>query len=429
MKRSIYNELVVWREKKQKKPLILKGARQVGKTWLMKELGQNAFTDFVYINFEETKTLHSVFELDNNVQRILQAIQVYSGKKIDPRNTLLIFDEVQACSSALTSLKYFNENAPDYHIIAAGSLLGVALHEGQSFPVGKVEYLEVLPMSFHEFLYAIDQAPLGDIIEKKDWVMMQSFKQTLVEKLKEYYFVGGMPKVVLTFKETNSYSEARKEQNLILFAYENDFSKHAPVKVVPKIRLVWQSIIAQLSKENKKFIYKILKEGARAKEFEYAILWLSDAGLIHKVTRIDAPKLPLSAYEDIQDFKVFLLDIGLLTAMANIHETVLLDSSQLMTEFKGTLTEQYVLQQLKCLGVPIHYWTVEKSKAEVDFIVQVQNDIVPIEVKAAENVKSKSLRIYFEKYHPSKVVRTSLSDYRVQDWMTNIPLYAISTIV
>lgn len=429
MKRMIYSQLIDWKNNPNRKPLILKGARQVGKTWLMKELGRNEFDECIYINFEASTLYHKVFEMDLDPYRILQIIKTIHAKEIDVKKTLFIFDEIQACPRALTSLKYFNENAPEINIIAASSILGVSLHQGQSFPVGQIDFLDVYPLNFLEFLIALKHDEFVDLIQKRDFDMLHLFKEKLIELLKQYYLVGGMPAVVKIFSENKSYKTVREEQQKILMTYENDFSKHAPNKEVPKIRMVWNSILLQLSKENKKFIYKHLKEGARAKEFETAILWLIDAGIIHKVNRIEVPKIPLNAYADFQDFKLYFVDIGLMVAKAAIEPNIILNDNDLFVEFKGTLTEQYVLQQLKSNRKSVYYWAQQDTIAEVDFLIEHQSSIVSIEAKATINVKSKSLKTYFQKFEPKYVFRTSLQDFKDQGWVINIPLYALDQIL
>jgi predicted AAA+ superfamily ATPase len=357
-------------------------------------------------------------------------IELYSGKQIDPANTLLIFDEVQEVPKALTSLKYFTENAPEYQIVCAGSLLGVALHEGTSFPVGKVEFLDLRPLSFFEFLNASGNQKFVDLLAKGDFALATVFKQNLIDLLNSYYFVGGMPEAVQSFVDNQDYRQVRAIQQRILDAYEQDFSKHAPNDVVPRIRMVWNSVSSQLAKDNKKFIYGLLKEGARAKEFELALMWLVDCGLIHKVQRVSAPNLPLKAYEDLKAFKLFLVDVGLLGCMSRLQPSVLLDGNNLFKEFKGYLTEQYVLQELKTIpDLGVYYWTNDKSTAEVDFLVDTGSEAIPIEAKAETNLKAKSLKSFYEKYHPKTAIRTSMSDYRQEDWLWNLPLWAVETII
>ncbi|HSW35952.1 MAG TPA: ATP-binding protein [Candidatus Limnocylindrales bacterium] len=429
MYRTAIEELHKWRAKRNKKPLLIRGARQVGKTWLMKEFGRIAFEKTVYISFDNNQRMKDLFSSDLDVERIVMGLELYSGQKIDPTHTLLIFDEVQEVPKALTSLKYFNENAPQYQIVCAGSLLGVALHKGTSFPVGKVDFLDLYPLSFTEFLSAMDNGQYVELLQKGDFAMAATFKQTYIDMLKYYYYVGGMPEAVQSFSENNDFGEAREIQQRILDAYEQDFSKHAPHDVVPRIRMLWNSIPAQLTKENKKFIYGLIKEGARAKEYEQAMLWLTDCGLVHKVHRVNAPSLPLKAYEDLKSFKLFLVDIGLLSCMVRLNQSTLLDGNELFREFKGALTEQYVLQQLKTLrGLETYYWTNDRGSAEIDFVVDNGSAVIPLEVKAETNLKAKSLKMYQEKFQPKLSIRTSMTDYRCEGWLLNLPLYAIEVI-
>ena len=429
MYRTAMESLLNWKRKKNKKPLIIRGARQVGKTWLMKEFGRTAYKETVYINFDNNNQMQTLFNGDLSIERIIMGLELYIGHKIDAENMLLIFDEIQEVPKALTSLKYFNENAPQYQIVCAGSLLGVALHQGTSFPVGKVEFLDLYPLSLFEFMRAMDKEQYVRLLEENDFKMAATFRQEYVELLKHYYYVGGMPEVVLNFSENKDFNEAREIQQRILAAYEQDFSKHAPNEVVPRIRMLWNSIAAQLAKENKKFIYGLIKEGARAKEYELAMLWLADCGLVHKVQRITAPNLPLKAYEDLKAFKLFLVDIGLLSCMTGLRQQTLLDGNDLFKEFKGALTEQYVLQQLKTLkNIQTYYWSAERGMAEVDFIIDNGSNVIPLEVKAEANLQAKSLKVYREKFRPKLSIRASMADYKKEDELLNLPLWAIETI-
>lgn len=419
-------QLQKWKNKTRRKPLIIRGARQVGKTWLMKEFGRSYYKETVYINFDNNSRMQVLFEGDMNIERIVTGLELHVGHKIDAENTLLIFDEVQEVPKALTALKYFNEDAPQYQIVCAGSLLGIALHQGTSFPVGKVEFLDLHPMSFLEFMVAIGKEQYVELLQNGDFDMVTTFKQEYVELLKYYYYAGGMPEVVQAFVDNRDFNEVREIQQRILSAYEQDFSKHAPNEIVPRIRMLWNSIPAQLTKENKKFIYGLIKEGSRAKEYELAMLWLTDCGLVHKVHRVTMPSLPLKAYEDRKAFKLFLVDIGLLSCMVGLRQDVLLDGNELFREFKGALTEQYVLQQLKTLkGVSTYYWTAERATAEVDFVIDNGIDVIPIEVKAERNLQAKSLKVYHEKFKPRLSIRTSMADYRKEDWLLNLPLWAV----
>ena len=429
MYRIAIEKLYQWKESKRRKPLIIEGARQVGKTWLMKEFGEKAYQDTIYINFDSNSRMSELFSEDLNVARLIMGIELYAGKKIDPDHTLLIFDEVQEVPKALSSLKYFYENAPQYHIVCAGSLLGIALHGGTSFPVGKVDFLNLYPLSFKEFLMATTGERFAELLENQDYQMVNAFKQTFIDALKQYYFVGGMPEAVESFVEEKDFNEVREIQKRILSAYEQDFSKHAPIEIVPKIRMVWNSIPSQLAKENKKFIYGLVREGGRAKEYETAIMWLCDCGLIHKVSRVNAAGLPLKAYEDLKAFKMFLVDVGLLGCMTGLRQRTLLDGNELFTEFKGALTEQYVCQQLKTIqDLDIYYYTNDRGSCEVDFVVDTGEEIVPLEVKAEVNLKAKSLKNYHEKYNPPISIRTSMADYKKEDWIVNLPLYAIEEL-
>ncbi|MFZ5966908.1 MAG: ATP-binding protein [Bacillota bacterium] len=429
MYRTAIEQLHKWKQKKNKKPLIIRGARQVGKTWLMKEFGRTAYKETVYISFDNNQQMKDLFAADMKIDRIITGLELYAGHKIDPANTLLIFDEIQEVPKALTSLKYFNENAPQYQIVCAGSLLGVALHQGTSFPVGKVEFLDLYPLSFIEFMRAMGKQQFIELIEKGDFELATTFKQEYIDLLKYYYYVGGMPEVVANFADNHDFNEAREIQQRILAAYEQDFSKHAPNEVVPRIRMLWNSIPSQLTKENKKFIYGLIKEGSRAKDYEMAMLWLTDCGLVHKVQRATAPSLPLKAYEDLKAFKLFLLDVGLLSCMVRLNQTVLLDGNGLFKEFKGALTEQYVLQQLKTInGLETYYWTNDRGGAEIDFLIDTGTEIIPIEVKAETNLKAKSLKTYYEKFRPKISIRTAMTEYKKEDWLLNLPLWAIESM-
>lgn len=429
MYRIAIEKLYRWKESRRRKPLIIQGARQVGKTWLMKEFGRSAYRDMVYINFDSNSRMAELFASDLNTDRLIMGIELYAGKKIDPDSTLLIFDEVQEVPRALSSLKYFYENAPQYHIICAGSLLGIALHEGTSFPVGKVDFLELYPLSFREFLMAVTGIQFAKLLDSQDYKMITSFKQTYIEALKQYYFIGGMPEAVKNFTEERDFYEVREVQKRILEAYEQDFSKYAPLEIVPKIRMVWNSIPSQLAKENKKFLYGLVREGGRAKEYETAIMWLCDCGLVYKIERVKGGGIPLKAYVDQKAFKLFVVDVGLLGCMTGLSPKILLDGKDLFKEFKGALTEQYVCQQLKTLeNLSIYYYTNDRGSCEVDFVVDTGERTVPVEVKAEVNLKAKSLKTYYEKYQPEISIRTSMADYRPEEWLMNLPLYAIEEI-
>ena len=429
MERDAMQALIRWKNKPDHKPLIIRGARQVGKTWLMKEFGKNEYVQTAYVNFENSKLLQTLFVDNFDIQRIITALQIESGVQIEAKNTLIIFDEIQEADGAITSLKYFYENAPQYNIIAAGSLLGVTLHKHTSFPVGKVSFLDIHPLTFQEYLLALGQRPLLNLLKSGDWPMIKNFKDKFIQFLRQYYFIGGMPAAVLSFSKENDFKEVRAIQKEILSAYEQDFSKHAPNEIVPRIRLLWNSIPAQLAKENRKFIYGAVKPGSRSKDYELALAWLIDCGLVYKVSRASKPGIPLKAYEDFGAFKLFIVDIGLMGAMGDIDVKTLLAGNSIFEEFKGALTEQYVLQQLIMNSdLAIYYWSAEKSSSEIDFLVQYSGIVIPIEVKAKENLHAKSLKSFCAKYSPSKAIRTSMSDYRKENWMTNLPLYAISEL-
>lgn len=429
MKRNAIKELYEWKENNGRKPLVILGARQVGKTWLMKEFGKEAYKKCAYVNFEDNDDLRGLFEHDFDIQRIIANLQWATGVTID-EDTLIILDEIQEAPRGITVLKYFQEKAPQYHVIAAGSLLGIAMHKNDSFPVGKVDFMHLYPLSFYEFLNAIGEKKMVDLLQAKDWTMLTMVRAKFEERLRQYYFVGGMPAAVLAFVNDGDLNKVRTIQKSIIEAYERDFSKHAPAIEVPRIRMVWHSIPSQLSKENRKFIYGMIKEGARAKDFELAIEWLKDAGLIYKVNRCKKAQLPLAAYEDFSAFKMFLSDIGLMGAMSNIPVQSLLNGNMLFSDFKGALTEQFVLQQMKTnQSLSIYYWSADNSRGEIDFLVQQEEKVIPIEVKAEENLQAKSLRMFVERNPGLKGCRFSMSPYREQDWLVNYPLYSVLTIL
>lgn len=429
MERNLFSELEKWKNKKKRKPLIIQGARQVGKTWIMNEFGARYFKNTIYINFDNNKVMKNVFEIDFDISRIVSAIKIEYGKGFNPEDTLVIFDEIQEAPKALASLKYFYENAPQYAIIAAGSLFGVALHKGTSFPVGKVDFLHLYPMNFQEFLYAIGEKELVELLDSKDYKLINAYSAKYIDLLKKYYYIGGMPEVVQTYIDTGDFNEVREIQRNLLKYYEEDFSKHAPKEVVARIRMVWNSIPSQLAKENRKFIYGALREGARAKDFELAIQWLEDAGIIIKSFRVKKPGIPLIGYMEMNSFKMFMLDVGLLGAKANISAKVILDGSKIFEEFKGAMTEQFVAEQLVTSGIELYYYSTDNSSGEIDFIIQKDMYCIPIEVKADENLRAKSLKAFCNKYKPEIAIRTSLSNYREQDWMVNIPLYMIDNYI
>ncbi len=426
MKRLIIEQLKEWKTKKNRKPLIIQGARQVGKTWVMKAFGSNYFKKHVYINFESNIKLQSIFEPDLKIARLISIFEIETGVSID-EETLIILDEIQEAEGGLTALKYFYENAPQYYLMAAGSFLGVSLQKGHTFPVGKVDFLRLYPMCFEEFLLNINEELLLKSLKAQNWKILLPFHEKLISLLRLYYFVGGMPEAVNEYIDSKNLKQVRALQNNILLGYENDFSKYAPIEVVPKIRMVWQSIIGQLARENKKFIYGQLKTGARAKEFESAINWLVNSGLVHKSNRITKPGIPLQSYADMDAFKLYLLDIGLLNAMAGLGEKILLNKNQILVEHKGAMTEQFVAQELK-IKHGLFYWSAENGTSELDFILQKEDALIPVEVKAEKNLKAKSLRVFVEKYKPANAIRASMSFYRADDWLVNIPLYAVFTI-
>lgn len=424
MNRSAINELIRWKSSTRRKPLIINGARQVGKTWLVKQFASQHYKNIAYVNFEEQIFLRNLFEADFNVSRIIDSITALTHERCVPGETLIFFDEIQEAKNGLTALKYFRENLPEQHVIAAGSLLGLELHKQQSFPVGKVQFMPLYPMSFTEFLEAMNESYLAKFIMNQDWMNINLFASKYKELLKQYYYVGGMPEAVLSFSKSRDWNEVREIQNEILESYDRDFSKHAPQEIVPRIRMLWNSLPSQLSKENRKFIYGLIKEGARAREYEIALQWLFDGGLIHKVSNVTAPRIPLKSYEDSSAFKIFTLDIGLLGAMSGLDSATIVNGNKIFTEFKGALTEQYVLQQLILNNKPFYY-SKANSQQEIDFLLQIEGHIVPIEVKAEENLKSKSLRQFVMDNNITTAYRTSMSNYRKEDWMTNIPLWSI----
>lgn len=429
MERFLISELEKWKHKKNRKPMVLMGARQVGKTWLMKTFGERNYKKVAYISFYNNQAMKNIFESDYDIKRIFPYLNIEVGFSITPEDTLIIFDEIQNAPKAFESLKYFYEEAPEYHIIVAGSLLGVALHQCVSYPVGKVDLLNLYPLSFREFLYAMDEKSLADALITKDYNLINNFSEKYIYHLKNYYFVGGMPEVVDSFRQNHDYNEVRNIQKNILSQYKGDFGKHASANEITKINMVWDSIPMQLAKENKKFFFGKIKEGARSSEFEIAIQWLTDSGLVHKVNRVTEPKLPLSAYKNFSIYKLFILDIGLLCAMSELDAKTILDENNLFVEFKGALTEQYVLQQLICdTNYTPYYFGTDKATFEQDFLIQKENEIIPIEVKASTNVRSQSLKTFSEKYKPKLSVRFSLLPYCDQTWMINIPLFAVCNL-
>lgn len=427
MKRYAIDILVKWKESPRRKPMIIEGARQVGKTWLVKEFAATHYKNIAYVNFEEQTFLRSLFLTDYDTDRIINAISAATHVNIISGETLIFFDEIQEADNGVAALKYFNENAGEQHVIAAGSLLGIELHRHTSFPVGKVQFMTLYPMSFFEFLDAIGENRLTEIIRNKDWTTVNTFAPKLSEYLKQYYYVGGMPEAVLAFSEDHDWEEVRDIQNEILKSYDYDFSKHALADVVPRIRMLWNSLPAQLSKENRKFIYGLVKEGARAREYEIALQWLFDGGLIHRVNNVTAPRLPLKNYEDKSAFKIYALDVGLLAAMSGLDSSIIVEGNRIFTEFKGALTEQYVLQELLLSHEP-YYYAKKNSQLEIDFLIQKSGQVIPIEVKAEENLKARSLRQFVADNESETAYRVSMSNYRLESWLTNLPLYAVETL-
>lgn len=425
MERSIYSSLKKWKESPTRKPLILQGARQVGKTYILKEFGAREYSEVVYINCDDNNDMQNMF-VDYDVDRIIRSLSAISGISIKPSTTLLILDEIQEMERGLASLKYFCEKAPEYHVAVAGSLLGITLHEGTSFPVGKVDMLYMYPMDFEEFLLAMGKEQLVELLRNNSWAALTPLRGMLTELLRQYYFVGGMPEAVKTYVERGDIWEVRSIHSKIIDAYRNDMSKHVPKQQVQRINMVWNSIPSQLARDNKKFIYGALRKGARANDFEIAIQWLVDSGLVHKVHRISKPVVPLKFYEDMASFKLFLLDCGLLGALSETPPEQILIGDNVFEEYKGAFTENYVLQQLKSLPRTfVYYYSNDNSTLEIDFVVQHEAHVIPIEVKAEENLRAKSLRQFVTDNSGLHGVRFSMSDYREQDWLTNVPLWAV----
>lgn len=425
MERSIYSSLKKWKDSPTRKPLILQGARQVGKTYILKEFGAREYSEVVYINCDDNNDMQNMF-VDYDVDRIIRSMSAISGISIKPSTTLLILDEIQEVERGLASLKYFCEKAPEYHVAVAGSLLGITLHEGTSFPVGKVDMLYMYPMDFEEFLLAMGKEQLVELLRNNSWATLTPLRGMLTELLRQYYFVGGMPEAVKTYVERGDIWEVRSIHSKIIDAYRNDMSKHVPKQQVQRINMVWNSIPSQLARDNKKFIYGALRKGARANDFEIAIQWLVDSGLVHKVHRISKPVVPLKFYEDMASFKLFLLDCGLLGALSETPPEQILIGDNVFEEYKGAFTENYVLQQLKSLPRTfVYYYSNDNSTLEIDFVVQHEAHVIPIEVKAEENLRAKSLRQFVTDNSGLHGVRFSMSDYREQDWLTNVPLWAV----
>ena len=431
MYRESINDLINWKLNNDKKPLVVYGARQVGKTYLIQTFGKTAYRQMAYINFERAEKMRDIFLADLDPQRLITAFELYTGLKITPEDTLIVLDEIQAAPRGITSLKYFYEEARTYHIIAAGSLLGINIHRGESFPVGKVDMLTLYPMSFYEFLIAMgEENGLARIIHEKHFDMMPVFYEKFKEYLKYYFYIGGMPEAVAAFAESRDWKKSRAIQQKILKNYRNDFSKHVPKELLPRINMVWDSTPSQLAKQNKKFIYGVLKEGARAKEYELAIQWLTDAGLLHKIHAITKPASPLVSYQDFSAFKLYHNDIGLLGAMSKLKAKILVEGDSIFDEFKGSLTEQFVFQQLLLKeDISINYYPFDNGRYELDFLIDNDDgDIIPIEVKAGENLSAPSFKVYCERHKPKIAIKTSLSNYKPESWMLNLPLYLINIL-
>ncbi len=426
MERNIFTCLIDWQHKTNRKPLVLNGARQVGKTYILKEFGRRQYKSIAYINCDNNDVVKEIFSQDYDIRRIILSLSAVTHVNIVPGDTLIILDEIQENQQALNSLKYFCENAPEYHIAVAGSLLGISLHNNTSFPVGKVDVMKMYPMTFDEFLAAIGETQILQILKSQDYAMINSLSGKLTDFLRQYYFTGGMPAVVNEYVENRSIGEVRNIQKQILFGYRRDFSKHAPAAQVPRINMVWDSIPSQLAKDNKKFIYGAMKKGSRASEFEMAIQWLIDAGIVYRINRITSPSLPLKFYEDFSAFKLFTLDVGLMGAMADTPPENILIGNAYFNEYKGAFTELFVLTQIMPQEVPTYYFSSNDSRVEIDFIVQKGTSVIPVEVKAEVNVRSKSLRTYIDKHPELKGLRLSMKPYQDQGWMVNKPLYAIN---
>ena len=427
MYRNILEQLKEWKNKEHRKPLVLSGARQVGKTYILKRFGEQEFSNVAYINCDDNEMAKDLFTQDYNIQRIVLAIGAITRQSIEAGKTLIILDEIQESKRGLSALKYFCENAPQYHVAVAGSLLGIAMHKGESFPVGKVDILNIYPMTYDEFLLAKGQRQMADILRSKDWDTIRLLRTEYIKCLREYYFVGGMPEAVQGFIETNDANKVREIQDNILYTYRKDMSKHVPTSEANRINMVWQSMPSQLVKENKKFIYGVAKPGGRAKDFEVAIQWLIDAGLVYKSERVTTPKMPLKFYADISSFKLFLLDCGLLGAMSETPPEIMLVANNGMGEAKGAFTENYMMSQLVAAYNTSVFYFSNEAKLEIDFLIQHGSNIVPIEAKAEEDLRSKSLSTFVAAHQGMHGLRFSMSDYREQGWMTNIPLYAAST--
>ena len=424
MERYLYNDLIKWSSSKNRKPLILFGARQVGKTWLLKEFGSRKYKNTAFISFDRDDAACQLMKTEMSAEKILRGLSAFTGVDIMPGETLVILDEIQDCPIALTRLKAIAEDASEYHVAACGSLLGIALHEGISYPVGKVDEMYLYPMTFGEFLMANGKEKMQAFLAESDWTMIKAISIEYVDQLRQYYYVGGMPAAVKAYVEGEGLNAVRIKQKQILDDYDRDFSKHAPARVVPRIRMVWQSIVSQLTKENKKFIFGAMKKGARASEFEEAIQWLTDAGIVYKVNRVNEVRMPLKFYEDMGAFKLFILDVGLMGAMADVPASQIMVGENIFKEYKGAFTEVYIESQLATTGIPVYYHSVESSRIELDFVIQLCDNVYPVEAKAEENVKAKSMKVFIGSNPQLKGIRLSMKDYKEQSWLENIPLYA-----
>lgn len=423
MKRTIVNNLISWKESAFRKPLIVNGARQVGKTYVIKEFGEHHYDKFIYVSLDRDEEARTIFKNNKNPEKLLRLLSAHTSIDITPGDTLVFLDEIQDCPKAIECLKYFCEDAPDYHIIVAGSLLGLSLHENISFPVGKVDIIKMYPMTFQEFVMANGKTLLADALANHDWEIIDNLHTMLIDLLRQYYYVGGMPEAVKTYIEGRGFQAVRTVQNNILLAYRRDFSKHAPSREIPRINMVWDSVPSQLAKDNKKFIYGALKKGGRATEFELAIQWLIDAGLVYKVQRVSDIKLPLKFYEDFTAFKLFMLDVGLMGAMMEVPSSSMLVNNKAISEYKGAFTELYVYTQFAAAGIPTYYHSVDKSTIEIDFAIQIDSEVYPVEVKAEQNVQAKALKTFMKKHTDLKAIRISMLPHKQQDWLLNLPLY------
>jgi predicted AAA+ superfamily ATPase len=424
MERDLYKSLIEWKKGTNRKPLVLNGARQVGKTWLLTEFARKEYRKVAMFSLDRDVRARKVFEEGGMTNDLLLSLSALSGVDITPGNTLLILDEIQDCPAALTALKFFCEDTPDIHVAVAGSLLDISLHTQTSFPVGKVDMLRLYPMTFCEFLRALGKGMMADELERGDWNVINSLGGSYIDLLRQYYYVGGMPAVVQAYADRHQLREVRQLQKKILSAYEQDFSKHAPQAEVPRIRMVWQSIPSQLSKENKKFIYGAMKKGSRAAAFEVAIEWLRDAGLLYKVSMTREVRLPLKFYEDMGAFKLYILDVGLMGAMVDADAGAVLVGNGIFTEYKGAFTELFVCVQMQGTDIPLYYHSVEASRIDIDFVAQIAAEVYPIEVKAEENVQSKSMKTFIGKHPELRAMRLSMKPHISQEWIECIPLYA-----